>query len=338
MTGNRELRRSITEPGEPLESTGGGTAQWGTLAGWIWFVLALLAVLSALMVGHFMAALCYVLSGLAVLPPFWASRAKFVPGYVRGISSLALFVLGALLTPQTNRPAPSAPPVQASAQEQAVAVDPVADALGALRAKLPFEPVLITRADYPKMYTKLGKAKFDTANGLMAWAALAAAESEQCPKVKDIGVSDSSTRTAVRWYVDCENGERFMVTEELAIAARDQYDPAATLAARAKAKQVAVAEPKSARWKKFNEANAATACDLLTQQAMLVPRSFSTGWNRWQIEKNDETGIVTIERDFKSENAYSMKINGRYRCVLNGDEGTVKGLSIREPTGWRKLM
>jgi len=197
---------------------------------------------------------------------------------------------------------------------------------------------LMTKADYSKTYKKLGKAQFDTANDLTRWAALAAAESEQCPKVELVAVSDKAARKQIVWFADCSNKERFIITEEQARATRDRLDPAASPEARAKAQALAIAEPKSARWAKFNEAMAVSACDLLTQQAMLVPESFSTGWNRWQIDKNDDTGVVTIEQDFKSENAYSMKINGRYRCVLDGDAGEVTALSIREPDGWRKLI
>lgn len=196
----------------------------------------------------------------------------------------------------------------------------------------------MTRADFSKTYAKLGKVQFDNANALMRWAALAAAESDKCDKVEMVAVSDGATRKRITFYADCANGERFMVDEGQARATRDRLDPAASADARKKAEGLPVAEPKSARWAKFNETSAVTACDLLTQQAMLVPGSFSTGWSRWAIDKNDDTGIVTIERDFKSENSYSMKINGRYRCILYGDEGQVKSLSIREPSGWRKLI
>jgi hypothetical protein len=197
---------------------------------------------------------------------------------------------------------------------------------------------LMTRADFSKTYKKLGKAQFDNANHLTRWAALAAAESEQCPKVDFVAVSDKATRKQIVWYADCSNKERFEITEEQARATRERLDPATKRDAREKADVAALAQPKSARWKDFNEAIAVSACDLLTQQAMLVPRSFSTGWSRWELDKNDETGAVTIERDYKSENAYSMKINGRYRCVIDTDAGDVTALSIREPDGWRKLI
>ena len=214
-----------------------------------------------------------------------------------------------------------------------------ASKLDLLNKKVGLDAVMpMAHADFTKTYAKLGKAQFDNANALMRWAALAAAESDKCDNVEMVAVSDAATRNRIIFYADCANKERFMVDERQARATQDRLDPAATADARKKAEALPVAEPQSARWAKFNETNAVTACDLLTQRAMLVPGSFSTGWSRWAIDKDDDTGIVTIERDFKSENSYSMKINGRYRCILYGDEGKVKSLSIREPSGWRKLI
>lgn len=235
-----------------------------------------------------------------------------------------LCIIGAVSC-STDEPTQNAAPAKSKLEQVSEKLDP--DAVS-----------LMTKADFSKTYAKLGKAQFDNANDLTHWAALAAAESDQCPKVDLVAVSDKATRKGIVWFADCSNGERFFVSEEQARAARDRLDPKASPDARTKAEALAIAEPKSARWKRFNEAEAVSACDLLTQKAMLVPGSFSTGWSRWAIDKNDDTGVVTIERDFKSENAYSMKINGRYRCLVDGDDGNVKGLSIREPDGWRKFI
>lgn len=211
-------------------------------------------------------------------------------------------------------------------------------ALSAAKAKVSFEPVLMARTDYPKMYKQLGRAKFDEANALMSWAALAAANSKQCSEVTDIGVSDKSTRQAVTWYVDCKNSERFMISEEQAIATRDQYDPKASPEAKARASQVAVAEPKSARWKIFNEGDAVTACRTLVQSTMTNQRSFDAAWT-WDSEKDDDTGLVTLQQDFDAQNGFGATISSRYSCVVNADQGSrIVKLSIREAAGWRKVI
>ncbi len=193
------------------------------------------------------------------------------------------------------------------------------------------------RTEFRKTFAKLGRKDFDSANDLMEWAAIAAAESKSCDKVELVAVSDNATRKKIQWFVDCANKERFQITEDQALAARDKFDTKALPAAKQTAQRVAVAEPKSARWKNFNEVNAVSACDLIVQQVMLVPGSFNSAW-KWDIEKDADSGIVTIQRDYKSENAYSMKINGRYHCEIDTGKAVIKTLKIREPDGWRKLI
>ncbi|WP_447759003.1 hypothetical protein [Sphingopyxis fribergensis] len=210
--------------------------------------------------------------------------------------------------------------------------------LSAAKAKVPSDPVLMTKAGYPKMYKQLGPAKFDTANELMSWAVLAAANSKQCSEVTDIGVSDKSTRKAITWYVDCKNSERFMISEEQAIATRDQYDPSASPEAKARAAKVAVAEPKSARWKSFKEGDAVTACRTLVQSTMTNQRSFDAAWT-WDSQKDDDTGLVTLQQDFNAQNGFGATISSRYSCVVNADQGSrIVKLSIREAAGWRKVI
>lgn len=211
--------------------------------------------------------------------------------------------------------------------------------LEGLQAKVSGDAVLLMeRADHKDTYSKLGKVQFELANSLTRWAAIAAAESDACSQVETVAVSTEAKRDQIRWFADCANGERFMISQEQAQAAQGRYDPAASEEAKALAEATPEALPKSARWNNFNEANAASVCDLTVQSAMLVPNSFSTGFARWAIEKDDDTGIVIIERDYTTENAYGMTLNSRYRCTINGDSGKLLGLSIREPSGWQKLI
>jgi hypothetical protein len=215
----------------------------------------------------------------------------------------------------------------------------VAQRLAELDAKIAADAIILMDAEnYPRKLTMFGRRRFDVANELTRWAAIAAAESDDCNLVSTVGISDGATRRTLRWFIDCANRERFNITEAQAVAARDRHAPGIADTARATALRLAVARPDSARWEDFNEANAAAACDLMTQNAMLVPRTFGTGFIRWAIDKNAETGIVIIERDFEAENAYGMEINGRYRCTIDTNSDRITGLSIREPSGWRELL
>ena len=228
--------------------------------------------------------------------------------------------------------------VFACAQQMPEAGAPEPRTLAQLEAKVSGDAVLLMeRADHQTTYSRLGQAQFERANELMRWAALAAGESDACSQVDIVAVSDQATREQIKWFADCANGERFMISQEQALAAQGRYDPKASDEAKALAEATPVAEPKSARWKNFDEATAVSACDLTVQNAMLVPGSFSTGFNRWAIDRNDETGVVVIEREYETENAYGMTLNGRYRCEINTDRGELVGLSIKEPNGWQRL-
>jgi len=170
-----------------------------------------------------------------------------------------------------------------------------------------------------------------------AFAGLAAAESDKCPSVDMVEVSDKSSPRKVVWFVDCTAGERFMITEDQAAAMQTKFDPKASIEARKAAEKIATAKPKSERWKGFDEALAASKCDLLTQQAVINQRSFNPGWG-WDTYKDEDSGHVTLERDFKADAAIGA-INSRYQCVVDADHGgIVIGLSIREVGGWRKLL
>ncbi len=311
----------------------------GVVFGWLWCVLAGATALTALTSGHVAAAAAAAISAAAGYPPLWKAKEDRPPvltGKHRAIVAIGALFLSSLLSAISDG---SFWGSDKQTTKQAIAAKPEpVDPLAKLDAKLSKDAVLLMDAvNYPKMLAKLGKARFDEANDLTRWAALAAAESEQCPKVETIGVSDKTTRKALHWYVDCSNSERFMIDETQATAMRAKFDPNAAPDDRKTAQQAAIAKPKSARWEKFDQAMAMTACDLLTQNAMLVPRSFDTAWGV-DVYKDDDTGIVVIERDYKSENAFSQKINGRYKCTLDGDANAVKGLSIRDVDGWKKLI
>ncbi len=208
-----------------------------------------------------------------------------------------------------------------------------------LEAKIADDAILLMdREGFSSTFDKLGEDQFDRANEFTRWAAVAAAESDQCDDVTLVGVSDHATRRQIQWYVDCANRERFQITQEQAEAARVKYDPAASDEDRTEAAEIAVAEPKSARWKDFNERIALSNCQTLVRSSLLDQGSFDTAWS-WDSEKDDKTGLVVIQQDFEAGNAFGGTISSRYDCVVDADNGSqVKELSIREPDGWRKLL
>lgn len=79
-------------------------------------------------------------------------------------------------------------------------------------------------ADYPDTFAELGEAAFDRANDLSRWAAAVAAESADCDHAGSSDVSNTSTRSRLRFFVDCDNGVRIWVDQGEAEAARARWN------------------------------------------------------------------------------------------------------------------
>ncbi|MEZ5710100.1 MAG: hypothetical protein R3E02_12015 [Blastomonas sp.] len=336
---------------EPSPAKGSGNAAagnnrksmpWLTIFAWVWVFICFTAAMGVILEGGILAPLFMVAMGLLALPPLWRQLAMHgygIPAWPRvGITFFLMVIFPS--SPSANSIDEETAEVEAEATEEPEQrVDPVAEKLALLQEKIVQNAVIeMDRNDYAKTYAKLGEAQFDNANNLMRWAAIAAAESKQCDQVEIVDVSDRATRSELQWFVDCKNKERFQIKQAQAEAAKGKYDPDATPQQRKAAKQVAVAEPKSARWKNFNEAIAVTACQSLVRSAMINQGSFDTAWG-WDSEKNDDTGIVTIQQDFEAENGFGGTISSRYHCEVDTNlAGRITTLKIREINGWRDLI
>jgi len=316
------------------------------LLAWVFVVLMASFAFLALSFGRYASLLLFVGVTALLSPPIWKMVSARIPmsATVRFGAGIAMFALGVVFLRPSATSLPTAPSSGADGVvSQVVAVqtpgrDPREARLAILTKKLQADAVQPNaQSDLPKMVAKIGKSQFDKSNALMRWAGLAAAESDRCPGVDLVEVSDKSSTQKVVWFVDCSNGERFMITEDQAAAMQIKFDPTAPAEARAAAEKVVVAKPKSQRWQGFDETLAASKCDMLTQEAMINRRSFDPGW-RWDTYKDEDSGHVTLERDFRADAALGP-INSRYQCVVDADHGgIVIGLSIREVGGWRKLL
>lgn len=189
--------------------------------------------------------------------------------------------------------------------------------------------------DYPDSYNQLGAEAFGRANEMARWAAIAALTDQRCPKVDIVAISDRASSENLVWLVECDNRERFFISEQQAAAVRARFDETGDGVENQAVAEAPTIRPESARWDDFSEAEAVTACDMLTKGAMLNPRSFSPGWS-WDRDRDSATGEVTFQRDFTADAALG-EINSRYRCVFNADEGTIVSLAIREIDGWRSI-
>jgi hypothetical protein len=330
-----------------------------TVLGWTWAIFCGLGALAALVGAGSTAsfgwracgALSLLVCGAMSLPPLWQAIRKreiAVATWARWAIGFAAFLAYGQFLPSKNyeRPAATASSgAEQSAQSSATSEKPKSlqsDELAQIEAKFEKGAVSPMSKDaYPKMYAKLGTAAFERANDLTRWAAVAIARSKKCSKLDDFGVSDDSTRKEIRWYGYCDGAktvpQQFIVTEAQAIAARTAFDPKATADARAAAAKVAAVEQRQDRWKDFDEAAALTACDQTVTSSAVNRRSVDIAWGR-DIQKDDETMRVIIERDFEAGNAMGGTISSRYRCELDGNTGRITKLMIRELTGWHKVL
>lgn len=103
------------------------------------------------------------------------------------------------------------------------------------------------------------------------------------------------------------------------------------------ATKAAPSDPVAAMWADFDETWAVSQCDQLVTATAVNRGSVDTAW-RWSVARNNEKGEATIERDFDAQNAMGGTISSRYRCVVDRTGRRVINLSIRELSGWRKVM
>lgn len=190
--------------------------------------------------------------------------------------------------------------------------------------------------DYSDTFGRIGAEAFERANLLAPWAAYAALSDDRCPRAELVAISDRATTDELVWFVDCAGGERFFISEPQAVAVRARLEGAEAVED-ASSSDADPVRPESARWEDFDEADAVSQCDFMTQRAMLHPESFSTGWNRWTTERDSAAGTVTFERPFTA-NAAIGELNSRYRCTINADENRIVSLSILEGSEWTSIF
>lgn len=197
-----------------------------------------------------------------------------------------------------------------------------------------------TRAEYPRLYGQLGKATFGKLNELESGALYAAAESSRCNAVENGGVSDRSRKDAVLWFVDCENGNRFMVSREQAETALARHKSkrlaATDLAESCTTSSVAMCKATAAQ-RTAEEAVVASACDILLKKAVASPSSLDIAFS-WDYGISDKPDIVIVQRDFESQNGFGAMIRSRYHCELNAATGRIAKFVVEGPMGVQKII
>jgi hypothetical protein len=196
-------------------------------------------------------------------------------------------------------------------------------------------PANYTRAEYGETYERVGAGSFAKLDELEPGAAYVAAESEECDRVTNAMVSDMSSKGKPVWFVDCENENRFMVTQKQAELVPVDLKPSCTFDDIWKCKGQTSYQPTPEEVAKDKEIEYVTACDLILEQVVVSPSSLDT--KRWQFRVvNGKTAV--IERPFDSQNGFGAMIRNTYRCEIDIATSNIKGFSVSGPMGNEKFI
>lgn len=329
-----------------------------TALGWVWFVIAGLFAASAFGRGDSFAAIVLVASALFALPPLWkklsttkfnlALGPRFAGGIVAFLIAVAMNIGSAPRDDDTKVVVGDAErePTDksyASTKRMDAVPEQLSDALATFEAKLgKYSIEVMKKKDYPKIHAKLGQSGFDRANSLARWAGITAAMNSKCaPKVDVVAVSDQSTRDEIQWFVDCENGERFQITETMAKVTKEQWTSSTSETAQ-KAKELKSApkaQPNSAAVDALDTSDEAVivgSCDRAVKSAMQSRGSYDPSWS-YQYRKHPEKGRVSVGREFEAQNAFGATLSSEYECIVDAKTRDLLSLRIREPTGWETI-
>jgi hypothetical protein len=233
--------------------------------------------------------------------------------------------------------APKPTPEELAAKEKAEALagseQIMKKAEAAISQIAPYE-----RNTHSKTYAKVGRAMFGRLTELEKGALLVAAESNKCDTVDFGGVSiDKSKKDAPVWYVDCKNGNRFLVDLPGAEAALERQAKLRLASAEREPdctnRSLSLCDASKAQ-KAANESEVVTMCDLLIREAVISDADMDWGWN-YAFSDGDRIQVV---RGFKAQNAFGAELKHRYVCYFDAGIGRVTELSVEGPFGTKRLI
>lgn len=276
------------------------------------------AVVSVLM-------LLMLVSAWGVIRPFGGLRRRWF-----AIGVPAFFFAAGLSVPA---PTPEQAAARAQAEGLASSERIIEKARPAISEITPYEI-----ATHRKTYAKVGKKVFGQLTELEAGALLVAAESNKCDAVDFGGVSiDKSKKDAPVWYVDCKNGNRFLVDLARAEAALERKAglklAAAELEPDCTNRSLSLCDASKAQ-KTANEAEVVTMCDMLIREAVISDADMDWSWNYAFSDGNR----IQVVRGFKAQNAFGAELKHRYICYFDAGIGRVTELSVEGPFGSKRLI
>lgn len=195
-----------------------------------------------------------------------------------------------------------------------------------------------TRSESPGVFNAVGAKAFKELAKLEPGAFYATAESTNCDKVTSGAVSpDKSTAGTPVWLVDCDNGNRFVITAGEAADALKLKDTGALafndVSASCTEENLEACTASDAQ-KSANKAQVVSTCDTAVQQALIGDSSMDWHWD-YALEKGDTVQVV---RGFKATNAFGAKLRHRYFCDFDTAKNEITSLKVEGPLGTRRLI
>lgn len=195
-----------------------------------------------------------------------------------------------------------------------------------------------TRDADPKTYELVGAEAFEKLSELEPGAFYAAARSNSCDKTGMGGVSlNMSKKDAPLWFVDCENGNRFMITPEEASEA-NKLLAAGTLTKIDRAPDctttsVAACSMSSAQ-KNADETTIVSLCDMGVESVLISDPDWNWSWD-YSYGEGDN---VIVTRGFKAQNAFGAELKHEYRCEYNAATESLVDMKIMGPAGTQDVF
>jgi hypothetical protein len=176
---------------------------------------------------------------------------------------------------------------------------------GALNPKIdPYAVSKITKSQYPKLYAKWGANGFKKINTLAPRAAEKAAMSPECDRVALVEVSDNRSVPGkeIVFFVDCENGKRFYISE---------FDLKAGGPIQSQTKKMAV----------ISDAQAISLCENAVKARLNNPLSYSRKFGTTSVYRAETTGGIVVQFEFSAQNGFGAELPRRARCVIVDQKG-----------------
>lgn len=222
-----------------------------------------------------------------------AKKKRLWPAIVVGF--VAVVAIGSMLGKNESKATRTATDQSPSAVDSSPnGTDPRA----ALRAKIDdgvFQPY--TKDQFPKLFQKYG-SRMKEIQEAREVAAFTATLSGKCDRVEVAEVSSKGTKDNAVFFVDCRNGERFLMSET------DLKKKA---------------PPKAQSEKSVNQSEAHLACQQAIRNRAQYPSSVDFSILGVDIAKGKTTGNLRVALDFEAKNGFGNTLPYRGTCIFDPD-------------------